>query len=263
MFDIVDEKNNIKLKDFIRYSNSEINQILKINEKAEIELHDNEQLNYIKIYNFFENPEEVKKFLVKFPCEDRMMSLLESNNTDIVSQAPGFQQTYNSMFFKNVSQYFHNLLKKNSLCHYEWDTSCWEFYTNCIYSGMKCYNQNYLPHLDEFSHAANIYLTNIENTGTNFFKFRGIEGEYYNLHQLSRNKNEREYYKSIILKKFPDKSNVSDWVDFEGNDQFIKYHTIPAEYNSVSLYKGNFWHSIKFDASVKDQIRYSLVAVLI
>ena len=38
MNDIVDEKNNIKLQDFIRYSNSEISEILKINEKAEIEL---------------------------------------------------------------------------------------------------------------------------------------------------------------------------------------------------------------------------------
>jgi hypothetical protein len=262
MNDIVDEKNNIKLQDFIRYSNSEISEILKINEKAEIELFEYEKLSYIKIYNLFENPEDAKNFLIKFPCEDRMKSIMETKKTDIVSQAPGFQQTYNSMFFKNVSQYFHKILKDNGLCHYEWDTSCWEFYSNCIYSNMKCYNQNYLPHLDEFSYASNIFLTDIKNTGTNFFKFNGLNGEYYSLHEISRNKSEKEYYKSLILKKFPDSSSVSDWVVFEGNEQFILYHTIPAEYNSVSMYKGNFWHSIKFDASVQNQIRYSLVAVL-
>ena len=49
---------------------------------------------------------------------------------------------------------------------------------------------------------------------------------------------------------------------FDGNENFKMYHEIPSKYNCVSMYKGKYWHSVKFDASVQNQIRYSLVSVL-
>lgn len=262
MMDIIDNKNNISLSDFTLYSNNDLQRFCKINSNAIITEHKVENLEYITIENFLENPEDLKFFLKKFPTEDRMRSIQESKFTDIVSQAPGFQQTYSAIFFKPISQYIHKLMKDKGLVHYDWNSNLWDFYTNCMYSGMKSYNRNYLPHIDEFSYAANIYLSDIEKTSTCFFKYVGIDGEYYSISELIRNKKEREYYQNIIQEKIPNKNSVSEWKIFEGNERFKMYHCVPAKYNCVSMYKGKFWHNVKFDASILNSIRYSLVAVL-
>lgn len=262
MINVIDEKNNLSLSDFKIYSNNELQHICKINPNAIITEHRVEKLDYITIENFLENPEDLKNFLKNFPTEDRMKSIEESQFTDIVSQAPGFQQTYNSIFFKPISQYLHNLMREKGLVHYDWNTNLWDFYTNCMYSGMKSYNRNYLPHIDEFSYAANIYLSDIKNTSTCFFKFVGIDGEYYNISEIIRNRKEKEYYQNIIQQKTSGKEGITDWVIFEGNQNFKMYHEIPARYNCVSMYKGKFWHNVKFDSTVPNSIRYSLVSVL-
>lgn len=259
---IVDGENNISLDLFKRYSYSDIEELTSINPNCEVEKYEVEKLQYFKIRNFLQNPEDLKKFLIQFPCEDRMKSITEDGKTEIVSQAPGFQQIFSSYYYKNISRYFHNLLIKENLCHYQWQTHAWDFYTNCIYSGMKSYNKNYLPHIDEFSYAANIFLTDVKNTATSFFKYKGIDKNFYNLKELIRDKKELEYYKSYIRKKTPENEKILEWPLYEGDENFIKYHSVPSEYNCVSMYKGNFWHSIYFNAGVPNSIRYSLVGVL-
>lgn len=261
-FNVIDTKNNLSLSDFNLYSNNYLKHICKINPNADIKFNKVEKLEYITIENFLENPEELKNFLKNFPTEDRMKSIEESQFTDIVSQAPGFQQTYNSIFFKPLSQYFHKILNDKGLVHFNWNNNLWDFYTNCMYSGMKSYNRNYLPHIDEFSYAANIYLSDIENTSTSFFKFVGLENEYYHLSEMINNFKEKEYYRNLIYQKNSNEMGIQNWKVFEGNENYKLYHTIPAKYNCVSFYKGKYWHSVKFDASIPNNIRYSLVAVL-
>lgn len=259
---VVDLKNNISLDQFTRYSYNDIIELTSINPECEIELSKKEELEYIKIRNFLNNPEDLKKFLISFPCEDRMMSMEKDGNTEAVSKAPGFQQIINAYFFKVISQYLHKILEDKKLIHYKWSTSSWEFYTNCIHSGMKSYKKNYTPHLDEFNYAANIFLTDVENTGTSFFKFKGLKNCYYNNKQIMRVPEDMDYYRNIVHTPISDNEIVSEWPMYTGDENFIRYHTIPAEYNCVSMYKGKFWHSIYFDSTVPDNIRYSLVGVL-
>jgi hypothetical protein len=259
---VTDLKNNMSLDDFTRYSYSDILDLTSINPDCEIELQKKEELDYITIKNFLMYPDDLKKFLVKFPCEDRMMSLEKMGITANVSKAPGFQQIFSAFYFRNISKFLHQTLEKNQLCHYEWCTNAWDFYTNCIHSGMKSYKQNYSPHLDEFNYAANIFLTDVENTGTSFFKFKGLHKEYYDFKSFSKLPEERENYKQYVTRHIPENEYVTEWPMFEGDQYFSKYHTIPGEYNSVSMYKGRYWHSIYFDATIPDRIRYSLVGVL-
>ena len=53
----------------------------------------------------------------------------------------------------------------------------------------------------------------------------------------------------------------SDWKTYTGDDFFTRYLYLPAEYNSCSMYRGNRWHGITYDANC-DDIRYSIVGVM-
>lgn len=259
---VVDLENNISLDQFTRYSYQDILELTTVNENCEIEVCKVEELEYIRIHNFLEYPEDLKKFLISFPCEDRMMSLEQGGLTANASKAPGFQQIFSAFYFRNISEYLHKMMQKKQMCHYDWSPPAWDFYTNCIHTGMKTYKKNYLPHLDEFGFAANIFLTDVKNTGTSFFKFKGIKGEYNTFKELSKHPEERAYYKDIISRPIAENEEVLDWPAYTGDNIFRQYHTIPAEYNAVSLYRGRYWHSIYFNAQVPNSIRYSLVAVL-
>lgn len=258
MIDVVDEKNNISLSEFTRYTDRDILELTKINDNCSIEKYKVEKLEYIKIYNLFLYPEDLKKFLCKFPCEDRFLSLSE-NGTELTSSAPGFQQTFDKHYFRKISEFISKVMKENNLSQHYWSVPSWEYYSNCMYSGMKSYQRNNFPHVDPFDYACNMYLSRIENTGTTFFSFIGDEHEYYDVKELHRrSKKDHE----LFLKQVFENSIVTDFVDwktFDGNSRYRKYHIIDAEYNSASIYKGCYWHSIRFDSEIKNQIRYSLV----
>lgn len=262
MIKVIDSINNISLSDFTLYSNNDLQEICAINENIKIEHNKVDNLEYITIPDFLKNPEELKKFLIDFPTEDRIRSIQESKYTDIVSQAPGFQQTFSSIFFKPISQKLHEVLMRHNMCQYEWNSNLWDFYTNCMYSGMKSYNKNYEPHVDEFSYAGNIYLSKIQNTSTSFFKYAGAERIYNTINEVAINIPERNRYNNLVRNRSITEKAFDEWQIFEGNEHFIKYFEIPSLYNCVSLYKGKYWHNVKFDASIPDRIRYSLVAVL-
>ena len=55
------------------------------------------------------------------------------------------------------------------------------------------------------------------------------------------------------------KNGVSPWIKYEGDDCYQRYYHLPSDYNSISMYRGNRWHSATFDAENSKTGRYSLV----
>jgi hypothetical protein len=261
MDNIIDLKNNISLSDFKLYSMSEIDELFSINDNIEIEYHKVEELEYITIQNFLRNPEDAKKFLINFPTEDRLQTIIETGDENIVNKAPGFQQTFSSMFFKPISKKLHKVLEDYNYCSYSWHPRHWDFYTNCLYTGMKSYRRNYIPHVDEFAAAGNIYLTDIDDTYTAFFKYVNQDKIYYNINRLKLDDQETIKYINLI-RAHSMSEGLSEWKIFSGDENFVEYHRIPSQYNTVSLYKGKYWHNVHFDASIPNRIRFSLVSVL-
>jgi len=261
MKNIIDHKNNISISDFNLFSIKELENLFSINDNIEINFHRADQLEYITISDFLRYPEDVKKFLIKFPSEDRLQSIIEINQI-VVNKAPGFQQPFNNIFFLPLSNALHKIAFDHGFCNYEYDKRYWDFYSNCLHSGMPSFKKNYLPHIDSFALAANLYLTDIEDTYTAFFKFIDCQGNQYpSVHKLKLNQLAMNEYISTMA-DYSASEDLGEWQVFRGNKHFVEYHRIPSNFNCISMYRGKFWHNVQFDATIPDRIRYSLVCVL-
>lgn len=252
----------ISLDVFTRYSATELDALCEFNPEMEVETGECEGTKYLTVKNILKRPDDFREFVSKFPCEDRNKSIELDGKTHISSKAPGFQQPIEKTYLLLLSENLYNLGKSHQIFKYKKEDVEWEYYTNCCFPGMKSYNKNYLPHVDPFSIAANIYLTDVPNTGTSFFKFIGEDNKpFYSVSDLMRDR-QRGYQKyEDNIKEYKIESGWSDWEYFTGDNFYQRYHYIPAEYNSCSMYRGNRWHSITYDASC-DDVRYSVVGVI-
>lgn len=244
-----------------RYNSSEIARIMEVNLDFEVEHNVVEGLEYLKIKNFLKYPEELKEFLLKFPCEDRTMSL-ESGETQHItgSKAPGFQQPIPTKFFSTgISHAFHAVLKQNNMIKYDEKRCTFMYYTNCFYPKMPAYKTNYLPHVDPFTYALNLFLTDVEDTYTDFFKMKIKDTYVYQTSELY--KHPKEHYDDLVTRLNREES-FSKWKVFEENEIYKRYHRVPAEYNCATVYRGNRWHSAGYDAENETKTRYSLVGVI-
>ncbi len=252
----------ISLDQFDRYSARELDALVELNEDMEITSGDCEGTKYISIKNVLKRPDDLREFLSKFPSEDRMMSIERDGATHVSSKAPGFQQPIDKTYFLMLSDALYNLGKSEKLFKYDKKDVDFQYYTNCCYPGMKAFNKNYLPHVDPFSIAANFYLTDVPNTGTSFFKFIGKDNKsFYSTSDLMRDR-ERGYqaYEDNV-REYKILSGWGEWKYYTGDHFYQRYHFIPAEYNSCSMYRGNRWHGITYDAD-SDDVRYSLVGII-
>jgi len=255
----------IQLDQFIRYTSHQLDAICEFNPNMEVQFNICEGTKYLTVKNILKRPDDFAEFISKFPTEDRNLSMEVDKMSHISSKAPGFQQSIDKTFFFVLSDQLYKLGKTNKLFKYDPKDVEIEYYTNCCYPGMKAYNTNYLPHVDSFSIAANIYLTDVKDTGTSFFKFTGKDNKsFYSVSDLLRDgdRGREDYVK--YMETYIDESNpsgFSDWVKYTGDDFFKRYLYVPAEYNSCSMYRGNRWHSITYDANC-DDVRYSIVGVI-
>ena len=69
-----------------------------------------------------------------------------------------------------------------------------------------------------------------------------------------------KYFSKANENKNNENIEKADDFTFLDNDIYHKYHFEPAEFNSVSLYSGKYWHSVVYDAKLSKQYRYSLVS---
>lgn len=259
------------------YSRTELDYFCEPNEEMEVELVKVEKLKYIKIRNFLKRPIELRDFISQFPTEDTYRSMVESTYKEDRSASTGLQQMMDDRFVSKITEKLYKIMFKHGMVHYENSILLWDYYTNLFYPGMKMTRGNNYPHIDPFSFAANIYLSEVNDckTGTNFFKCQFTDPEtgepdiFYNLFELKsplRNKHNyipifEKYRESHTMEE--DISNLKYFSTFQGDDFYKKYHFAPAEFNSVSLYKGCHWHNIEYDSEKSKQLRYSLVGAVV
>jgi len=274
-------KDKLDMSEFYRYTSRGLDEIFELNDNLEIEKGKVEEcgLKYITIHNFFKRPDDVIDFLKNIPSEDKTESIINDKFTYMASNAPGFQQPVESKLARKLCEEIYELGKSTGLHKYEKNQVAFNYYTNCCYPGMKACQNNWLPHIDPFSVACNMYLTEVENTGTSFLKFISSEGKaYYNSTQLGRSREASEEYMNKYhwseesKKRFSrnpiEGTDISDWVCYEGDPpdeplpRFERYHYIKADRNMCSMYRGNRWHGISYDADNEKDIRYSLVGVI-
>ena len=251
------------LDEFTVYSKKDLNKFCELNDNMIIEKHQVEDLEYLTIKNILKYPDELRKFCTKFPCEDRMRSIKDVNTTDIASKAPGWQQPIDAKLLGTLSKNLHNIMLDQRFCKYNYNIDLWEFYTNCCYPGMESYKKNYLPHVDTFTYAFNIFLSEPKDTGTTFFKYKTPNGKiYYESKHLLKNQEDSIKFSEMIKERSTEEAKFEKWVAYDGDEHFIKYNFVPAQYNCATIYKGQYWHSIYYHAREDDDVRYSIVGVL-
>jgi len=257
------------------YSRAELDHICELNADMEIEYVTVEKLSYLKIRNFLKRPLELRDFISQFPTEDSYRSMVEGTYKEDRSASTGLQQMMDDRFVSKISEKLYKLMFDHRMIHYENSAFMWDYYTNLFYPGMKMNRGNNYPHIDPFSFAANIYLSEVNDckSGTNFFKCKFIDPEtgeddiFHSVFELKSPLRNKHNYIPIFEKyregHTQDKA-ASDhklFSTFQGDDFYIKYHFAPGEFNSVTLYKGCHWHNIEYDARSK-QHRYSLVGAV-
>lgn len=258
--------NEFILNTIPRYTSKELYELGELNPDMEVECHTVEQLKYIKVYNFLKNPDDLVKFLVHYPSEDRTKTIGEGSEDKMntTSSAPGFQQPIpETHFLNNISVGFYNLLRHYHFIKYDFRTIKWSYYSNCCYPNMPAYKQNYYPHTDPFTYACNLFLTPTDNSSTDFFKYKINDERYvYNTKQLVRFPEHAER----DSERRKNRENLGDgfqpWIRWEGDEYYQIYHSIPAEYNSITLYRGDVYHTIGYDAAKETSVRYSLVGAI-
>lgn len=263
--------------DVKHYSRSELDYICEPNDDddIEIEICEVEKLKYIKIRNFLKRPLELRDFCMQFPTEDTYRSMVENTYNDDRSASTGLQQMMDDRFVSRISKKLYSIMFKHGMVKYNNNMMMWDYYTNLFYPGMKSAKGNNFPHIDPFSFAANIYLSEVNDckSGTNFFKcvFKDPDGNpdiFYNVFELKsplRNKHNYlptfEDYRNKHVNK-PTFEDFKTFKTFHGDDIYHHYHFAPGEFNTVTLYKGCYWHNIEYDAENSKQHRYSLVAAI-
>ena len=264
--------------EFPRYTSRELEDIFAVTDNMEIhkDVDKASGLKYVTVNNFFKDPDAVISFLKQLPSEDRTKSLVEDKFTYMSSNAPGFQQPMESKLVARLSADIYQIGRKTGLHKYDREQCTMEYYSNMCYPGMVSVNNNYLPHLDPFSIACNMYLTDCSrDTGTSFFQFRATDGSlHYSSTDLARHPTAHAEYvkkydkgRSQFSVNYRD-GGISDWRIYEGDSEdeplprFERYLYIKAHKNMCSMYRGNKWHGITYDQVNDTEVRYSLVGVI-
>ncbi len=277
----------LTLEHFNRYSTHEIMAACELNKVGDIEvdINQNEGLRYFKAHNVLKRPLEFRDLMLSWPAENKEKSSMEGHSFS-GSSSPGLQQPVERVFMTFLGYQLYDLCKQYNFLKYKKDAITWKYYTNYYYNGMRAYNKNYLPHVDPFSFAANIFVTDSSEYGTSFFKYVDpvTKKSFYSMAGVMSAEDEvRKRYMDGLSERYgyeisdPDKSENkyretgmmqctngdSDWVYYEGDDFYQRYHFLPSTFNSMSMYRGNRWHSATFDAKNTKRGRYSMVACIL
>tara|TARA_Y100000004_G_scaffold13167_1_gene14054 strand:- start:6 stop:779 length:774 start_codon:yes stop_codon:yes gene_type:complete len=252
------------VNNFSRYTSADIESLTEINPNAEFELIQHDKIKYVKGSNVLKRPDDFAEFLSKYPAIDKNLSVELNQHTENTSSAPGFQQYIKENYFGKLNRHLFKIGYDLKFHRYPLQKVKFDNFTNCCYPGMLAYQKNYLPHIDRFQFAANLYLTDCSTkTSTSFFRIKCSSGNVYHNNFELKYASEEDY--SEIENTF--QNNAANpywepWVFFRGNDFYDFYYEIPAEYNSVSMYRGNVWHSICYDSSPESKVRYSFVTAM-
>ena len=288
---------DIHKSDIPQFSFQDLLDCCRFNNIDDMDVHVGEQhgQRFVYVQNILENPLQMRDFLKRFPAEDRNVSAVQAikngGHSFSGSKAPGLQQPIEKMLMTAFANELYFLLyKRLNFIKYSFRHIGWKYFTNCYYPGMNSYDRNYLPHTDPFSYAANLYLSDHGNeSGTSFFRHQDpvTKTWHYNLNTIYTDKATKDgtrrryvdeckrrygYIEDGTLEKptlnwaiKPEDSGyvgIEPWKLWEGDDFYQRYIYLPANFNSLSFYKGLRWHSATYDAENSKSARYSMVGVL-
>jgi|TARA_B100001996_G_scaffold166882_2_gene127201 hypothetical protein len=265
---------DINISDINAYSYNELLELCEFNNINDIQITNTsiEGLKYLKIENIMKNPLDLRNFLLKYPTEDKNRSITEGEGHSFSkdSKSPGIQQPIERQLLPSIGNHIYFLAKRLNFLKYNKKDITWKYYTNAYYNGMTSWNKNYLPHVDPFSYAANIFLTHSPNTSTSFYRVRDrVTNQYfYGASSICQNPETRERHKRNLQERYDFNDKMfcpcgrNPWVKYEGDDYYERYFHIPSTFNTLVMYMGRRWHTPCFDAVNEKKVRYSLVAVI-
>jgi|TARA_Y100000022_G_C13171183_1_gene338718 hypothetical protein len=249
------------LSDFTILSQDLIDKTFEISDKAEehIYTHEESTMKWGRIRNFYKDPVAVTEFLQKFP-------VVPQDET----HSPGLQQHFPMPLMKCIQpvyQYLYGVLERNEFMFGPPNASDWQTYCNTHWTDMKVNVGSMIPHTDQFNMAFNIWLSEDNPAGTEFYlhDFGEDEPVAYYLAQFASY--EKEHLLQKLIRTLNSNDNFSDEWNPDEIDTFFssrnwkKYLTMDAEYNSCTFYPGHFFHKPEWDprSYKKDLLRYSQV----
>ena len=237
-----------------------VDKTFEISDKAEehIYIHEDSTMKWGCIKNFYKDPVAVREFLQKFP-------IVPQN----VTHSPGLQQHFpvpTMTSLSTVYDYLHSMLMKYRYPVVDQSYPDWQIYCNTHWKHMEIYESSMVPHTDPFSYAFNIWLTDDNPAGTEFYYYQKdniypayfleafARAEPYKCADFTRDVLHRK--EDYTIKWDPDK--IDTWFSERG---WHKYLTMEPEYNSCTFYPSIFFHKPEWDSRKykEDLLRYSQV----
>lgn len=258
----------------------DLEKILSINNDLKIQEHVVEDLFYITIDNFFKNPDDLVDFLIQFPS-DNIQQKLNCNEFDFKNNnyrcPPGIQQIIHPRYLEGLSIRLIEILTETNFIPntknktensssevYYNQINNFGYYTNYIGPEAVSFRQNHIPHIDQCKFTFNFHLSKNVNSGLNFYKLKTKNKTHSRLKSILDDSIE---VRKEISSKLNDASNlnfnennIKKYKSIIEDDLFVCYEECDFKFNRLVLYEGDYWHSIKYDANVEKNPRYSLVS---
>ena len=197
---------------------------LAVNENLEIKKIKVGDFSYLSVENFFKTPDNAISFLQNYPALDGGVS------------TPGARQNFTPMDLVPVLQAYKSIMKTAGD---EIDPTSFITCSNIAWKGVEVMHGCMYPHAD-YELVANLWLCNFEG-GTSFYKYKGVSTA-----------------DEIQIPKYrKPKEPLVPWENFDGDEDWELYHTIPTKFNSVAFYNGRNFHAPY--ANFYDTYRYALI----
>ena len=198
---------------------------LAVNENLEIKKIKVGDFSYLSVENFFKTPDKAISFLQNYPALDGGVS------------TPGARQNFTPMDLVPVLQAYKSIMKTAGD---EIDPTSFITCSNIAWKGVEVMHGCMYPHAD-YELVANLWLCNFEG-GTSFYKYKGVSTA-----------------DEIQIPKYrKPKEPLVPWENFDGDEDWELYHTIPTKFNSVAFYNGRNFHAPY--ANFYDTYRYALIS---
>ena len=198
---------------------------LAVNENLEIKKIKVGDFSYLSVENFFKTPDKAIRFLQNYPALDGGVS------------TPGARQNFTPMDLVPVLQAYKSIMKTVGD---EIDPTSFITCSNIAWKGVEVMHGCMYPHAD-YELVANLWLCNFEG-GTSFYKYKGVSTA-----------------DEIQIPKYrKPKEPLVPWENFDGDEDWELYHTIPTKFNSVAFYNGRNFHAPY--ANFYDTYRYALIS---
>ena len=213
------------MKKFNFVDRKEIYDSLRVNSNIGVKKVTYGDFEYLSVENFFVNPEKAIECLKEYPAL----------NGGVAS--PGARQNFTPMDIVPVLQAYKAIVETIGM---KIDPTSFITSSNIAKKGVQVMKGCMYPHHDA-ELVCNLWLSEY-NGGTAFYRYKG---------KSSIDDIEPPHYRR------PNEPTVP-WENFDGDDDWEKYYTIPTKYNTVALYNGKKFHSPYADLT--DEYRYSLIS---